>query len=158
MLSVNEMGELRNCDYEIKEQDRYLPIANVTRVMKKALPPSAKLSKEARECVQECASEFISFVTSQAMDRCLLEKRKTLNGEDLLHAMFSLGFEHYSELLKIYLAKYRQMEQQMEQQKRGKLSPEVIFNEQSESEMLDELEFGELEFGDFAEFGNESIA
>lgn len=98
-------------DYEIKEQDRFLPIANVTRVMKKSLPPSAKLSKEARECVQECASEFISFVTSQAMDKCLLEKRKTLNGEDVLHALYSLGFEHYSELLKIYLAKYRQMEQ-----------------------------------------------
>lgn len=107
-------------DYEIKEQDRFLPIANVTRVMKKALPPSAKLSKEARECVQECASEFISFITSQAMDKCLLEKRKTLNGEDVLHALYSLGFEHYSELLKIYLAKFRQMEQSESTQRRQK--------------------------------------
>lgn len=102
---------LRNCDYEIKEQDRYLPIANVTRVMKKALPEKAKLSKEAKECVQECASEYISFITSQAIDKCMLEKRKTLNGEDILWAMFTLGFEHYAETLKIYLAKYRQSEQ-----------------------------------------------
>ncbi|GEQ72279.1 hypothetical protein JCM33374_g5966 [Metschnikowia sp. JCM 33374] len=105
-------SHMRNCDYEIKEQDRYLPIANVTRVMKKALPEKAKLSKEAKECVQECASEYISFITSQAIDKCLLEKRKTLNGEDILWAMFTLGFEHYAETLKIYLAKYRQSEQE----------------------------------------------
>ncbi|KAI5949191.1 hypothetical protein KGF57_004789 [Candida theae] len=101
-----------NSDYEIKEQDRFLPIANVGRVMKKALPERAKLSKESKECVQECVSEFISFITSQAADKCKLEKRKTLNGEDLLWAMYTLGFENYSETLKIYLAKYRSYEQQ----------------------------------------------
>ena len=77
--------------------------------MKKALPERAKLSKESKECVQECVSEFISFITSQAADRCKLEKRKTLNGEDVLWAMYTLGFENYSETLKIYLAKYRQV-------------------------------------------------
>lgn len=77
--------------------------------MKKALPEHAKLSKESKECIQECVSEFISFITSQAADRCLVEKRKTLNGEDVLWAMYTLGFENYSETLKIYLAKYRQV-------------------------------------------------
>lgn len=80
--------------------------------MKKALPEHAKLSKESKECIQECVSEFISFITSQAADRCLVEKRKTLNGEDILWAMYTLGFENYSETLKIYLAKYRQYEQE----------------------------------------------
>lgn len=98
-----------NCDYEIKEQDRFLPIANVGRVMKKALPKHAKLSKELKECIQECVSEFISFITSQASDKCKIEKRKTLNGEDILWSMFTLGFENYAETLKIYLAKYRQV-------------------------------------------------
>lgn len=141
-----------NCDYEIKEQARYLPIANVTRVMKKALPPSAKLSKEARECVQECASEFISFVTSQAMDKCLLEKRKTLNGEDLLHAMFSLGFEHYSEMLKIYLAKYREMEQLEGQQKRQAAMSREMYDEYAEDGLIAEGGFDEQDFESFAEF------
>jgi hypothetical protein len=54
-----------NSDGPIKEQDRYLPIANITRIMKKSLPPNAKISKEAKECVQECVSEFISFITSE---------------------------------------------------------------------------------------------
>jgi len=33
--------------------------------MKKALPPSAKIAKDAKEAVQECVSEFVSFVTSE---------------------------------------------------------------------------------------------
>ncbi len=50
---------------ENKEQDRYLPIANIGRIMKQALPRDAKIAKEARETVQECVSEFISFITSE---------------------------------------------------------------------------------------------
>lgn len=79
--------------------------------MKKALPPYAKLSKESKECIQECVSEFISFTTSQAADKCRLENRKTINGEDILWSMHTLGFEHYAETLKILLAKYREFEQ-----------------------------------------------
>ncbi|CAB4391576.1 histone-fold-containing protein [Rhizophagus irregularis] len=93
---------------DFKEQDRFLPIANVARIMKRALPENAKIAKEAKECVQECVSEFISFITSEASDRCQQEKRKTINGEDILWAMQSLGFENYADALKIYLAKYRE--------------------------------------------------
>lgn len=32
-----------------------------------------------------------------------------MNGEDILFAMTSLGFENYAEALKIYLAKYREV-------------------------------------------------
>lgn len=78
--------------------------------MKSALPPHAKLSRESKECIQECVSEFISFVTSEAAYKCSLEKRKTLNGEDILWSMNSLGFDSYAEALKIYLVKFRQYE------------------------------------------------
>ncbi|EHL03629.1 putative Nuclear transcription factor Y subunit beta [Glarea lozoyensis 74030] len=56
-------------EFEVKEQDRWLPIAN---------------------------------------EKCHQEKRKTVNGEDILFAMTSLGFENYAEALKIYLSKYRE--------------------------------------------------
>ncbi|KAI7502627.1 Nuclear transcription factor Y subunit [Hortaea werneckii] len=95
-------------DFEVKEQDRWLPIANVARIMKTALPENAKIAKEAKECMQECVSEFISFITSEASEKCQQEKRKTVNGEDILFAMTSLGFENYGEALKIYLARYRE--------------------------------------------------
>lgn len=93
-----------------KEQDRFLPIANVSRIMKKALPANAKISKDAKETVQECVSEFISFITGEASDKCQREKRKTINGDDLLWAMTTLGFEDYVEPLKIYLQRFRDLE------------------------------------------------
>ncbi|TVY56200.1 Nuclear transcription factor Y subunit beta [Lachnellula cervina] len=82
--------------------------APVARIMKTALPENAKIAKEAKECMQECVSEFISFITSEASEKCHQEKRKTVNGEDILFAMTSLGFENYAEALKIYLSKYRE--------------------------------------------------
>ncbi|CAI2166839.1 17594_t:CDS:2 [Funneliformis geosporum] len=96
-MSVSEGGAHPSGDDDVedfKEQDRFLPIANVARIMKRALPENAKIAKEAKECVQD--------------DRCQQEKRKTINGEDILWAMQSLGFENYAEALKIYLAKYRE--------------------------------------------------
>ncbi|KAF7834228.1 Nuclear transcription factor Y subunit B-3 [Senna tora] len=100
-----------NNNYSSKlEQDRFLPIANVSRIMKRALPPNAKISKEAKETVQECVSEFISFITGEASDKCQREKRKTINGDDLLWAMTTLGFENYVSPLKIYLNNYRETE------------------------------------------------
>ena len=77
--------------------------------MKSAVPPTAKIAKDAKECVQECVSEFISFITSEAAEKCQLEKRKTIGGEDILHAMSTLGFDNYAETLKIHLAKLRQV-------------------------------------------------
>lgn len=54
-------------------------------------------------------SEFISFITSEASERCFIEKRKTINGEDILFAMTTLGFDNYIEPLKVYLQKYREV-------------------------------------------------
>ncbi|KAK3393012.1 histone-fold-containing protein [Podospora didyma] len=154
-------------EFEVKEQDRWLPIANaahpngpmagdsssrspeardasssfsktdrydvcdanirnfapVARIMKNALPENAKIAKEAKECMQECVSEFISFITSEASEKCHQEKRKTVNGEDILFAMTSLGFENYSEALKIYLAKYREQQSQSNRGDSGSARP-----------------------------------
>ena len=76
--------------------------------MKKALPENGKIAKDAKETVQECVSEFIGFITSEACEKCKNEKRKTINGDDLLFAMNTLGFESYIEILRIYLHKYRE--------------------------------------------------
>jgi nuclear transcription Y subunit beta len=100
--------EGEHCEGEpLREQDRFLPIANVARIMKKSIPKSGKIAKEAKDCVQECVSEFVSFITSEASERCQQEKRKTINGEDILFAMSALGFDNFIEPLKVYLQKYR---------------------------------------------------
>ena len=103
ILNINEQNE--SSDFL---QDRYLPIANIARIMKNTLPENAKIAKDSKETVQECVSEFISFITSEASDKCLQEKRKTINGDDLLWAMSTLGFDKYVEPLKLYLTKYRE--------------------------------------------------
>lgn len=50
-----------------------------------------------------------SLTKCRASDKCQREKRKTINGDDLLWAMSTLGFEDYVEPLKVYLHKYREV-------------------------------------------------
>ncbi|KAE8684107.1 Nuclear transcription factor Y subunit B-4 [Hibiscus syriacus] len=95
-----------------EEQNRLLPIANVGRIMKQILPPSAKLSTEAKQRMQECATEFISFVTSEASDKCRKENRKTMNGDDVCRALSALGLDNYAEAIVRYLHKYREAERE----------------------------------------------
>ncbi|XP_074263364.1 uncharacterized protein LOC141586132 [Silene latifolia] len=95
---------------QFREHEQYLPIANVVRIMRKVLPAHAKVGDEAKELVQECVSEFISFLTSEANATCQQEHRKTVTAEDLIGAMSRLGFEHYVAPLMMYLQKYRENE------------------------------------------------
>ncbi|MBA0574211.1 hypothetical protein Goklo_001606, partial [Gossypium klotzschianum] len=94
----------------VDEQERLLPIANVGRIMKQILPPNAKVSKEAKQTLQECATEFISFVTGEASDKCRKENRKTVNGDDICWALGALGFDNYADAIVRYLHKYREVE------------------------------------------------
>ncbi len=118
-----EENDKEDSSHGVREQDCYLPIANIDRIMKHGIPASAKISREAKETVQECVSEFISFITSEylttdfalviildfcrACEKCHLDKRKTINGDDILSAMRTLGFDPYLEPLQLYLTKYR---------------------------------------------------
>lgn len=109
MVDNIEGGSLLD-DGGIKETDRLLPIANVGRIMKQILPPNAKISKEAKETMQECVSEFISFVTSEASNKCRKEKRKTISGDDICSAMSALGFDDFVDPMRRYLSRYRESE------------------------------------------------
>ncbi|RLN11908.1 nuclear transcription factor Y subunit B-10-like [Panicum miliaceum] len=94
----------------IREQDRLMPVANVSRIMRHALPPYAKISDDAKEMIQDCVSEFISFVTGEANERCHTEHRKTVTAEDLVWAMNRLGFDDYIRPLNAYPQRMREVE------------------------------------------------
>lgn len=94
----------------VREQDQYMPIANVIRIMRRILPSHAKISDDAKETIQECVSEYISFITGEANERCQHEQRKTITAEDVLWAMGKLGFDDYVEPLSVFLTRYRQNE------------------------------------------------
>lgn len=87
-----------------------MPIANVIRIMRRILPPHAKISDDAKETVQECVSEYISFITGEANERCHREQRKTITAEDVIWAMGKLGFDNYVEPLSLFLSRYRESE------------------------------------------------
>lgn len=95
---------------EVREQDRLMPIANVTRIMRRMLPPHAKISDNAKELIQESTSEFISFLTGEANERCLKSRRKILTAEDILWAMDNLGFDDYVQPFTAYLQRMRDIE------------------------------------------------
>nr|GMC89065.1 nuclear transcription factor Y subunit B-10-like isoform X1 [Ipomoea batatas]GMC90516.1 nuclear transcription factor Y subunit B-10-like isoform X1 [Ipomoea batatas] len=54
------------------------------------------------------ASPSSSASSPATSDKCQREKRKTINGDDLLWAMATLGFEDYLDPLKVYLTRYRE--------------------------------------------------
>ncbi|KAF5463401.1 hypothetical protein F2P56_019320 [Juglans regia] len=124
------------------EQERLLPIANVGRIMKQILPATAKISKEAKETLQECSTEFISFVTAEASDKCHKENRKTVNGDDICWALSTLGFDNYSEAMVRYLYKYREAERQKpDQNKAGSSNPD------QDKQQLEESNYGNDQLG-----------
>ncbi|KAI4461965.1 ccaat-binding transcription factor-related [Holotrichia oblita] len=51
---------------------------------------------------------LLVLLLARQSERCHMEKRKTINGEDILFAMSTLGFDNYVEPLKLYLQKYRE--------------------------------------------------
>ncbi|KAL3503629.1 hypothetical protein ACH5RR_038078 [Cinchona calisaya] len=93
-----------------RDPDQLMPITNILRIMKRGLPHNAKVSEDATSILQECVSEYISFITSEANERCHCELRKTITAEDILYAHAKLGFEDYIGPLTLYLNKYRQHE------------------------------------------------
>ncbi|KAL7081990.1 hypothetical protein ACP275_14G072900 [Erythranthe tilingii] len=91
-----------------READRHIPTTNIIRIMRGVLPPHANISEDAAVAVQECVTRFIGHITKEANKRSNSDYRKTVNPEDLLAAMGSLGFDDYVGPLQTYLNKYRE--------------------------------------------------
>ena len=90
-----------------------LPISNLSKIMKMHIHENTKISREAKELVEECVNEFICFVTSEASEKCKKEKRKTINAEDILTVMKHLGFDNYCFILQVYYFKYQRATEHM---------------------------------------------
>eukprot|EP00002_Diphylleia_rotans_P021526 TRINITY_DN4186_c0_g2_i2.p1 TRINITY_DN4186_c0_g2~~TRINITY_DN4186_c0_g2_i2.p1 ORF type:complete len:136 (+),score=38.00 TRINITY_DN4186_c0_g2_i2:25-432(+) len=80
-----------------------LPSANIGRLMKSVLPTHAIVSKEARDKVIEIVTEFIAFLTSEAIDESREAKRRVVTPDDFLRTLIALGFEDYAELMSDYI-------------------------------------------------------
>ena len=52
-------------------------------------------------------SEFIAFITCESCEITKEEKRKTINGEDIIRSMRELNFEDYLPNIEFYNKKYK---------------------------------------------------
>lgn len=50
---TNDHHDLPRYAGPLREQDRFLPIANVAKIMKKGVPEKGKIAKDAKETIQE---------------------------------------------------------------------------------------------------------
>ncbi|WJX64970.1 hypothetical protein P8452_49685 [Trifolium repens] len=75
--------------------------------MKTVLPKGAKITKTSKQCMVECAAEFISFVTSEAKYYCQLDQRNTITTEDLIDAMRKVGLNVIADYSFRYYQHYR---------------------------------------------------
>ncbi|KAG8386003.1 hypothetical protein BUALT_Bualt03G0103800 [Buddleja alternifolia] len=87
---ANNLSNLPEQSFK-RDTDQYMPLVRVTRIMCHVLPAHAKIADDAKEAIQECVSEFISFITSEANQRCHQEYRKTISSEDIISVMGILG-------------------------------------------------------------------
>ncbi|KZV30955.1 nuclear transcription factor Y subunit B-9-like [Dorcoceras hygrometricum] len=85
----------------------YLPMANITKIMRRMLPENAKIADAAKETVQECVSEFIDHITRQANEICHRDHRRTITPEDLLLALETTRFHKYAQTLTLLSRKQR---------------------------------------------------
>lgn len=92
----------------LRSSDRQLPLAVVSKIMKRPIPSVAKLSKDSKELMQKVSSEFIAIITCRAKEMCNSEARKTITGEDLIKAMEDLDMPYYSEYTKKIFEKYKE--------------------------------------------------
>ena len=78
-----------------RPEDLNLPNAVVSRIIKEALPPSVKVSKEAQAAVAKAASVFVLYATSCANNVALKSHRKTIHGGDVVKAMEDMEFDKF---------------------------------------------------------------
>ncbi|CAH0375809.1 unnamed protein product [Pelagomonas calceolata] len=106
------------------ELDRLLPVGTVASVMRAAIPPEAKIGRDAREAAQDCASEFVAFVASEASDACAAAGRRIMTGRDVVDAVVRLGFDRQAAPLEAFLAtcvEKRRGENKVKRAKRAKV-------------------------------------
>merc|ERR1712029_1072404 len=83
----------------------------VSRIIKEALPPSVKVSKEAQAAVAKAASVFVLYATSCANNVALKSHRKTIHGNDVIKAMDDMEFEKFIKPLENSLDCWKESQQ-----------------------------------------------
>ena len=108
MSSLSETSSDGNLKSQEGNQSNNLYYSARHYSSKNGLP--VKISKEAKETVQECATEFLTFVTSEAQSICSENGRKTITADDVLTGLKNLGFDDYHDMVEYCYKRYKSCE------------------------------------------------
>ncbi|CAN6274610.1 unnamed protein product [Urochloa humidicola] len=84
-----------------------LPMANLVRLIRRAIPKGVKVSTSAKHLTHDCAVEFVGFVAGEASDLASAQHRRTIAPEDFTRAFRTLGFDDYVQPMTTYIRRYR---------------------------------------------------
>lgn len=90
-----------------RPEDLNLPSAVVSRIVKDALPPGTKVSKEAQAAIAKAASVFVLYATSCSNESATKSNRKTIHGQDVINAMEDMEFHKFVRPLEASLESER---------------------------------------------------
>ncbi|KAI9124172.1 hypothetical protein K1719_005472 [Acacia pycnantha] len=80
-------------------REQILSLTAVGKIMKKVLPPQARISKEAKESVQECSSKFAAVILKRAIQECKDEGSPEIDGGHIILALTHHGLRDYVDPL-----------------------------------------------------------
>ncbi|KAI9270444.1 histone-fold-containing protein [Phascolomyces articulosus] len=105
-------------------EDNELPKANISRVLKTALPPGTALQKEAKVAVSKAATVFINYLSTVANDTAKSANHKTISAPDVFKAMEVLEFDDLIPALRESFTVFQQLQSDKKQKKKEKKAEE----------------------------------
>merc|ERR1712083_752778 len=122
-----------------RPEDLNLPNAVVSRIIKEALPPSMKVSKEAQAAVAKAASVFVLYATSCANNVALKSHRKTIHGGDVVKAMEDMEFDKFIKPLENSLESWKDSQQKKKDSAKQKRDAKTAKVENADDEEDDDV-------------------
>ena len=113
-----------------------LPKATVQKIIGEILPLDIAITKEAREAITECSTEFIMILSTQLNDTAEKEAKKTIASDHVVTALEELGFQNYLEIVNKILDEHKELlkgkEKKNNKFQNSGLSEEELLRQQEE--------------------------
>lgn len=88
-------------------QDLNLPNANITKLIKDALPPDVNIDKEGRIAIARATSVFIMYLSSNAAAIAHKQNHKTFTAGDVFTSIDEMDFKSFLGPMKSTLTSFR---------------------------------------------------
>lgn len=89
-------------------QDLNLPISNISRIIRDALPDNVAMDRETRIAIARATSVFIMYLASSASANAEKANHKTFSAADVFESIEEMEFDSFLEPMKVALTAYRQ--------------------------------------------------